>query len=340
MYNSAKQVLAFHGDAVALVGKARADMRDRREANRKRLKKGLSDNDDPKPIGCHTQGSYAMHTMIQDVNLDYDIDDGVYFRIEDLVGERNAAMTALAVRKMVCAALQSDQFARAPEVRKNCVRVFYNEGYHVDIPSYRRSQSTDLWTGKLTSSYELAGADWRASDPKEVTRWFRKTNKDLSPDLGEGQFRRIARLLKKFSKSRSSWKGKNPSGFALTKLASELFVPRLNRDDVSLRETMTAMSRRLAYNTQISHPIIDEYLVKSDDGKGGHLRDRLDENLRHLDVLDDFSCTHDDAMEAWDKVFSTDWFRNQPPPSDGGDDDGSPKSPVDKRGRGEFASLK
>ena len=337
MFNTAKQIAGFHTQEVALVGTQRTDMRNRRTANRARLKTGLANNEDPTPVGCHTQGSYAMHTMVQDDNLDYDIDDGVYFKASDLVGAQGADMTALAVRKMVCAALQSDQFATPPEVRKNCVRVQYNEGYHVDVPAYRRHETKDAWTGKVSYTYELAGPDWRNSDPKEVTKWFKKVNNELSPDIGEGQFRRVVRLLKKFVRSREGWKKKSPSGFAVTKLASELFVARLNRDDIALRETMKAMMNRLAWNKDVQHPVIDEKLAVADDGRCLHLHDRLKENLQHLEVLDTVDCTHDAAMKAWNKVFCTDWFSDQPP-EEGDGDDGQPKSPVDKRAGGSFAS--
>ncbi|ROT94121.1 hypothetical protein EB810_13700 [Altererythrobacter sp. FM1] len=335
MFNSSKQMLAFHGDQIAILGKARTEMKNRRNSNRDRLKKGLAKNENPQPIGCHTQGSYAMHTMVQDPDLDYDIDDGAYFKATDLVGAQGAPMSALAVRKMVCDALTDDKFKKQPEVRKNCVRVYYDAGYHVDVPAYRRIETTSAWDGKVTYSYELAGPDWRISDAKNVTTWFRKVNKELSPDLGEGQFRRTVRYLKKFSKSRASWKSKNPSGFAITKLAEECFVAKLNRDDEALRDTMQAIANRLAAKKEIAHPVVDELLVSADDPRSNHFKDRLDEAVNTLAVLDDASCTHEQAMSAWDKVFYTDWFSQQPPEQGG--KGGEPASPVNKSGGGTYA---
>ena len=43
-----------------------------------------------------------MHTMVQDADTDYDIDDGVYFRKDRLVGPQGGEMSALAVRQMIC----------------------------------------------------------------------------------------------------------------------------------------------------------------------------------------------------------------------------------------------
>ncbi len=338
MFNTSKQVRGFHDEKIAIIGNERTDMRTRRNSNRTRLKAGLARDGKPKPIGSHTQGSYAMHTMVQDGNLDYDIDDGLYFKSSDLVGAQGAAMSSLDVRKMICAAVQDDKFNTPPDVRTNCVRVYYNAGYHVDIPAYRRIETTNIWTGKVEYSYELAGASWKKSDAKQVTVWFREKNKELSPEaVGEGQFRRIVRYLKMFSKSRSSWKGKNPSGFALTKLASECFVSRLNHDDDALRSTMRAIADRLVWNKQVRHPVIDEDLISSNDPRSTHLMDRLNENLAHLDVLDEADCTHEKAMKAWDKVFCTSWFSGQPPEDGDGDDE--PKSPVNKSGGGTYATI-
>ncbi|WP_152524726.1 cyclic GMP-AMP synthase DncV-like nucleotidyltransferase [Novosphingobium lindaniclasticum] len=338
MFNTSKQVRRFHNEKIAIVGDERTNMRTRRNSNRNRLKAGLVRDGKPKPLGSHTQGSYAMHTMVQDDDLDYDIDDGLYFKASDLVGAQGAAMSALDVRKMVCAAVQDDKFNTPPDVRTNCVRVYYDAGYHVDIPTYRRIETTNIWTNKVEYSYELAGASWRKSDAKQVTVWFRETNKELSPEsVGEGQFRRIVRYLKMFSKSRTSWKGKNPSGFALTKLASECFGSRLNRDDEALRSTMKAIADRLVYNKTVEHPVVDEYLISDDDPRPTYFMDRLNENLGHLDVLDEVDCTHEKAMKAWDKVFCTSWFSEQPP--EGSDDDGEPKSPVNKSGGGTYANI-
>src|SRR5690606_14621937 len=130
----------------------RTAMRDRRNANRTRLKNGLAKAEKPAPFGQHTQGSYAMHTMVQDADADYDIDDGVYFEKDRLVSPQGGELSALAVRQMICDALQDDRFNKAPTVLKNCVRVFYNEGFHVDVPAYRRLESEDPWTGQKSYS--------------------------------------------------------------------------------------------------------------------------------------------------------------------------------------------
>ena len=195
MRDCSKQISKFHREEVALTGDERSGMHKRRNANRDRVKNGLAKAGKPKPIGMHSQGSYSMWTMIQDEDCDYDIDDGIYFDAHVLKGPQGGEMTPLQVRQMICDAVQDQRFNRAPETKTNCVRVFYNEGYHVDLPTYRRIAKRSIWTDKIEYTYELASSSWKASDPRAVTDWFKETNEDVSPDYAntEGQFRRVRR---------------------------------------------------------------------------------------------------------------------------------------------------
>jgi hypothetical protein len=84
MYDCTKDVLAFHDAEVTLTQPLRTQMRDHRNANRKRLKDRLREKGYPRPEEFIKQGSYAMLTMVQDADNDYDIDDGVYFGETDL----------------------------------------------------------------------------------------------------------------------------------------------------------------------------------------------------------------------------------------------------------------
>ena len=146
-----------------------------------------------------------MKTMVQHPEKDYDIDDGVYFDKEVLVGDRGAEMTALQASAdgpgtpLIMAASR-----HPPEVRKNCIRIYYTAGYHVDMPIYRRVTTKDIF-GNETYHYELASSSWKRSDARDVTAWFEKENTAQSPDTKNGrQLRRITRQIKKFARSRGS----------------------------------------------------------------------------------------------------------------------------------------
>jgi hypothetical protein len=327
-----EQVRGYHKSEVKMNDYGRDDIFSKAKANRRRLRNGLTRDGRPDPVGSRTQGSYAMRTMIHDPKGDYDIDDGVYFKKEDLVGERGAELSALAVRQMVCAALQDDRFAEQPTVLKNCVRIYYQEGYHVDVPAYRRVTTTDPFTGVSSYKYELASADWKASDALSVTKWFGNQNKALCGDAtgngNNGQFVRVVRLVKAFARSRPHWNGKMASGFALTKLAAEHFLEVPDRDDRALRDVLRAIRDRLAYNDGVRHPTLDEYIAAPGSARTAFLYRKLNDKLPGLNVLDDADCTHDEAMRAWDKFFKSNWFRNQPDPADEEDLEEKTKAPA------------
>lgn len=317
-----EQVKGYERAEVRMSDDGRADIYAKAKTNRRRLKSGLERNKDPAAIGQRTQGSYAMRTMIQSDRGDYDVDDGVYFKRASLQNEKGEDKSAPDARKMVCAALQDDRFADQPDVRGNCVRVYYkNEGYHVDVPVYRQIVTKDAFTGEETKSYEIAaGNDWRKSDPLANTKWFKNENKAKSPDVvpdngNDGQFVRIVRMTKDFARSRAGWSSKISSGFAISKLVSDNFFAFDGRDDYAFRQTLKAINAKLSWSDAIKHPVIDENIAESGDDKTKFLKEKIDENLTHLDILDSLDCTHDQAMKAWDALFNTDWFSKQPDPS-------------------------
>lgn len=305
MHNCHTDMLAYHNDEVTLPQSEQTDMRNRRNSNRDRVKNGLKKNDQPSPDDFTSQGSYAMRTMVQYPNKDYDIDDGIYFDREKLKGSRGGDKTPQEAKQMVCDAVQDDRFKKKPEVRTNCVRVYYNEGYHVDLPVYR-TYLDDYGDEKI----ELASTNWKESDPQSVTSWFDKQNQEKSPDTTNGrQLRRIVRFLKTFSRSRDSWSDRTATGFIITKLVTEKYHSDSAREDQSLYYTMKGIKERLDWDLEVKHPVLDEYLTNGpDDSKTKFLREKLDEALKNLDILFDPDCTRSQALKAWDKVFNTSYF--------------------------------
>lgn len=315
MYDCSEEVLGYHDDEVRLPTDERDEMRDRRDSNRKRVKRGLEKNGDPKPRDFHPQGSYAMKTMVQHPEKDYDIDDGVYFEKDDLKGKNGAEKTALQARQMVRDAVDDGSFKKAPEARKNCVRVYYEAGYHVDIPVYRRVVTKNS-LGQELVHYELASSDWKRSDARDVTKWYEGECDRLSADKYDGgQVRRITREIKKFSQSRESWKGQIGSGFMISKLVTECYRPDADREDKSLYYTMRDIRDRLERDLVVNHPVTpDETITKGDnDPKAKFLKEKLSDALSWLDVLFTPECTQEDAYKAWDKVFNTKYFTNKLP---------------------------
>lgn len=351
MYNCHDDVLAFHNQKVTLPEAERSEMRQRRDANRRRLRDGLARDAEPAPNELQTQGSYAHRTMVQDTNKDYDIDDGAYFWRDVLVGPKGGDKTARDAKEMVRKALHDDRFSTPPEVRTNCVRVFYDAGYHVDVPVYREVKTTVA--GKERVHCEIASSDWKTADPVEVTRWFNDQNQSKSPDETNcRQFRRQTRLNKAFARSRESWRPRMATGFMITTLiADDCYRSDAAREDAALYQTIVAMRDRLHRSLEIAHPTVAGEMLTSgpDDAKSRFLRDKLDWAIGELRVLFNAHCTRREALKAWDKVFDTTFFSNR---LDDGSTDRNAKartaaavlvsgashpSAVDRRGGGRYA---
>lgn len=305
MFDCAKDVRAFHDQDVTLPKAEQDQMRNRRNTNRTRLRDGLVKAGKPSPIEFVKQGSYAMKTMVQDPDSDYDIDDGVYFRKEDLVGDRGAEMTSLQARQMVRDAVDDSKFKRAPEVRSNCVRVFYEKGYHVDLPVYRRVTTSNAFGSEL--HYELASSSgWKRSDARDVSDWYEDERTASSDGI---QLRHMNRFLKAYARSRQSWRAGILSGFGISVLVTECFVAR-EREDEALYDAMVAVRNRLNGNLEIEHPVTpDDYITSgSDDARARCFRDKLTDAINTLQPLFEADCTREKALKCWDKVFGTTFF--------------------------------
>ena len=301
MYDCDKDIRAFHRDEVTLPQTEQDSMRSRRDSNRTRLRNGLKKAEKPAPLEFVKQGSYAMKTMLRHPDNDYDIDDGVYFKKSDLVGDRGAEMTSLQTRQMVRDAVNDSSFKRAPEVRGNCVRIFYEKGYHVDVPVYRKVEDDG------TTVYELASSsEWKRSDARDVTAWFDDARKKSTDS---GQLRRLVREIKKYARSRTSWSGSILSGFGITALVIE--CQRIDaREDRALHDTMKAIRDRLNGNLTVAHPVTpnDTITNGSDDPKARMLRDKLSQALDWLAPLFDADCSRKDALACWDNTYNTTYF--------------------------------
>jgi hypothetical protein len=211
---------------------------------------------------------------------------------------------------MVRDALDDGSFKKAPAVRSNCVRVFYDAGYHVDLPVYRRVVTEDRF-GHKSVHYELASSRWKRSDARDVTAWFEKVNNEKSPDKENGrQLRRITRMVKKFARSRPSWEGKILSGFGITVLVAECYHANAAREDLALYETMRAIKNRLESKLEVEHPVTPDATItkSSGDPQARVLREKLGEALTWLEPLLDAKCEREKALKCWDRVFSIKYF--------------------------------
>lgn len=189
------------------------------------------------------QGSYDMSTGIKPLDGDYDIDQGVYFETstEDYPDP-------VVLKERVFEAL--DGHTKRVEIRRPCVTVFYQDGYHVDLAVYSCANANAdnkdyLAMGKAKSKKEKRF--WQESDPTALTdKLFERFEDDVN---GRTQYRRIIRFLKRWKDVNFESTGNEaPRGIGLTVNVHDYFEPRYqdttsySLDDLTaLRDTVTAM---------------------------------------------------------------------------------------------------
>lgn len=299
----------FYEDHVRLGRDRRNALAKHRDDNTDRLKSGLDALGEKNgcvyayPKEVQDQGSYAMVTMNQHRDNDYDIDVALIFDAEDLPEDARDA------RVRICSAFNEKprNFRQPAKARDNAVTVWYADGYHLDFAIYRRRSD---WWGDVI---EHAGADgWRKRNPKEVSDWFHEAVDSHSPSLfatvEKKQLRRIVRLLKWFCKSRISWD--MPGGMMISTLAVECYVADSARDDIALYNTMAQLTKRLAGGCHVKSPVADEWLTEKDKNyqRVCNFKAQLDKAVEKLAVLFEDGCTDQQAFLAWNFLFNHDFW--------------------------------
>jgi len=312
MFSYNKQIQAYENEKVKLPKSKKDELYKCRTANRNRLIENLPEEINIADSHFIPQGSMAIDTTIQEENDNYDIDDGVWFYQEDLINESSGSSKSVnEVKKMIKDAVSKGvSFKKNPKIMDNCVRVFYDDGYHVDIPSYRAFD-----VGEDNERKELAGeTGWKESDPTEIIKWFENRIESLNKtkdNLG-GQMRRLVKLLKRFTRSRGdSWD--MPNGLKLIMLVDECMPIGYDRYDESFYWLLFNLSNRLITNLEIENraqqPPRDKLTESVQDSNMLEFRNHINEALGKLAIiLDESKCTKKTAREAWDWVFKTDGF--------------------------------
>lgn len=227
MANLHNEFKKFH-DRIVLTPPQKESLKKSRDAVRDRIRKYFSESLQCKVPKFHGQGSYAMKTIINPLDGEFDIDDGVYLQHlnEKDSSEWPAPET---VHKWIVNATKNHTNEK-PIDKRTCVRVRYAGQYHIDLPIYAR----------LNGEYMLAEKGekrWHPSDPKALTDWFNEQVKKHGDQL-----RRMVRCFKAWADFQSGRKGKMPSGLILTVLATQNFCAH-ERDDIAFTNTAKAISK-------------------------------------------------------------------------------------------------
>jgi hypothetical protein len=302
MKDCSLDVQNFQDDRVTLTAAQRREMRERRNANRDRLHRGLDKEGKPQPDQHIIQGSYAMKTMTQHSDRDYDIDDGAAFADHKLKSNSGTPMTPQEAKQMVADGLKSGGGLQTdPEIKKNCVRVPYAAGYHVDIPVYRLRNVNG---GQVR---ELASDEWRESNPTEINDWFADKEGEAGDEGDEPELRRLVRLAKVYVRIQTD--DQALSGLIVTVLAAECHLQSV-REDEAFRTLLENLLQRLRRSGEVRNPANQgEVLTKSSDAsKVNALIRALENSVQALKTLDRANCRRSEALRVWKDVFKTDYF--------------------------------
>jgi hypothetical protein len=184
------------------------------------------------------QGSYAMATIINPLDGEFDIDDGVY--LQNLGPDKSKWPKPETVHSWIKKAVEGHTKEEVQD-KRTCVRVIYSGNYHVDLPIY------GIYNGRAYLA-EKGQLGWHISEPRKIVEWFKAQVKAK----GE-QLRRLVRYTKAWADYQSK-SGKLPNGFTLTVLVVDEYI-KLERDDSSFAGTMREVSKRLSKSSVILNPV-------------------------------------------------------------------------------------
>ncbi len=278
-----------------------------RDTVKVRLVRNLDLSGRPKVRHWISQGSYAMSTMVKSLKTgkpDMDLDIGVVFKYEDLMTGFDTEMKPGIVKRWVADALMHGNLISPPQVRKNCVTVWYETGEQIDIPVYRK---TTRYQGD--EFFELASNEWTVSDPLGVNDWFRDMVEKYSPESGGSlQLRRLVRLFKVLGRSQTP----RLSGFAITALVVENYKPVYGRDDHSFFLTAQKIIDSLTQTRRVYHPVLlGRRITKTVNDKAVTVyRERLNGKVSMLRAAFVAGVTEERAIRAWAAAFPHPFFRS------------------------------
>lgn len=316
MFDFSKQIDVFFNERVRLSEDFKQKLLDHRQANRDRIISRLPEEISNVSISDSSfkpQGSMAMKTIIQTrfAEDEYDIDDGLVLRKEDLIDSFNIELTAKEVKQLVQKILSDARFNRQPKIHKNCVRVFYadadEEKHHVDFPVYRNFKN---WLGEEVK--ELASEkDWILSNPTQVNLWFENEIINRNSEIsGKGtQLRILIQLLKRFCRSRRDWD--MPNGMKLTMLVVECQDTYYERQDEAFRNLLKCLKKRLENSKAIynlAHQDKPMITKSNNDENVCMFLENISIALSKMEKLDDSECKTEDAIGVWDWIFKSDGF--------------------------------
>lgn len=219
-------------EIIKLPSKKKHILRTSRDSIRKDIKEYFDENRDKHTVKFKGQGSFMMHTIIQPISGEYDVDDGVY-----IFGEEEERPSPKTVHNWIFEAVKN-RTSSIPKNKNTCVRVIYKNDYHVDLPIYYKVEKfvNEFMVDDEIPKLAHLSKGWIESDPYAFKLWFDKQAKN------KPQLKRLVRYLKAWSdkKQNDNLKLIFPSGMVFTILVCNYLIEN-ERDDVALLETLKSI---------------------------------------------------------------------------------------------------
>jgi hypothetical protein len=229
--------LEFH-DVIKLSDSKKESLRSARDAIRDRITTHFRDTIKEKIPGFMSQGSFAISSVVNPLNSEFDIDDGIYLnKLDDDMKKWPSPDT---VHSWVLEAVKSHT-KEDPINKRTCIRVVYSHNYHVDLPIYGVFKG-DPWLA------EKGEAGWHISDPQKFVDWFIGRVKE-----GGEQLRRTLLYLKAWADYNSNSSAILTS-FALSILVATSYVSS-ERDDRAFVKTIKSIFDKLSTSHIITNPV-------------------------------------------------------------------------------------
>lgn len=185
----------------------------------------------------YIQGSFATHTALAPLSgEEVDIDDGLYLNNCDS-DDMEKWPTPKDVHKDIIEALDGHT-QDGCEDKTSCVRVIYQNNYHVDIPVYIMKDG-HAYLANAKSNI------WVLSDSKDFKDWYADKIKTDSE-----QARRITRYIKAWR----DFKKVKMASIEIAILVAEHFVPD-DSDLISLKDTLNAIYWNVLGCKMIKKPV-------------------------------------------------------------------------------------
>lgn len=287
MANCHKLFLDFN-TTIALDSEHKKSLRRSRDAVRKKIRDYFQDKQNGFFPKFHGQGSFMMNTIIEPLDGEFDIDDGIYFKVEE-----KPSQSVNTFHRWIFEAVDGHT-KQQPINKQTCIRLVYAKQYHLDLPIYYVIEGQ-------TPYLAHKGTGWIKSDPREFIKWLN----DQADD--DGQLKRIIRYLKAWSDYR---KGDLPSGLIFSILAANNIVFD-EKDDIALYKTLCCIKNHLENDFVCERPttpagenLLEEYSKTNKD----YFLKQLDSFIKSAEKALNDETSQKDACKAWQSHFGKDRF--------------------------------